>query len=84
MIKWKQEDMGFEAFGLDFGNPDFVRYAESYGASGHRVRGASELQPLLTDCLARPGVQLIDCPIDYSDSQRQLFETIPDASRAVS
>jgi acetolactate synthase-1/2/3 large subunit len=84
MIKWKQEDMGFEAFGLDFGNPDFVRYAESYGASGHRVRGAGELQPLLTDCLGRPGVHLIDCPIDYSDSQRQLFETIPDASRAVS
>jgi len=37
MIKWKQRDMGFEDFGLDFKNPDFVKYAESYGASGHRV-----------------------------------------------
>jgi len=83
MIKWKQEDMGFAEFGLDFGNPDFVRYAESYGASGHRVQRAGELQPLLADCLARPGVHLIDCPIDYGDSQHQLFETIPDASRAV-
>jgi acetolactate synthase-1/2/3 large subunit len=83
MIKWKQEDMGFAEFGLDFGNPDFVRYAESYGASGHRVQSAGELQPLLADCLARPGVHLIDCPIDYGDSQHQLFETIPAASRAV-
>ena len=33
MIKWKQADMGLADFGLDYGNPDFVRYAESYGAS---------------------------------------------------
>ena len=37
MIKWKQSHLGFENFGLDYGNPDFVKYAESYGAVGHRV-----------------------------------------------
>ena len=31
MIKWKQAHMGFSDFGLDVGNPDFVKYAESYG-----------------------------------------------------
>jgi len=83
MIKWKQENMGLADFGLDFGNPDFVRYAESYGASGHRVESTAQLTELLKDCLARPGVHLVDCPIDYSDSQRELFEAIPQASAAV-
>jgi acetolactate synthase-1/2/3 large subunit len=46
MIKWKQQDMGFEDFGLDFANPDFVKYAESYGASGHRVDRTEDLEPL--------------------------------------
>ncbi|WP_376691208.1 acetolactate synthase large subunit [Wenzhouxiangella sp. EGI_FJ10409] len=83
MIKWKQQDMGLADFGLDFGNPDFVRYAESYGASGYRVESAAHLNALLRDCLARPGVHLIDCPIDYGDSQQQLFESIPATSAAV-
>ncbi len=83
MIKWKQEHMGLSDYGLDFGNPDFLRYAESYGASGHRAESAGHLDELLVDCLAIPGVHLIDCPIDYSDSQRQLFETIPAASAAL-
>jgi acetolactate synthase-1/2/3 large subunit len=83
MIKWKQEDMGLADYGLDFGNPDFVRYAESYGASGHRVESPAHLGKLLGECLSSRGVHLIDCPVDYSDSQEQLFETIPAASRAV-
>ena len=37
MIKWKQAGLGFEDFGLDYGNPDFVKYAEAYGAHGHRA-----------------------------------------------
>lgn len=80
MIRWKQQDMGLPDYGLSFGNPDFVRYAESYGARGHRVEETGQLAPLLAECLAAPGVHLIDCPVDYSDSQRLLFETIPERS----
>lgn len=83
MIKWKQQDMGLADYGLDFGNPDFVRYAQSYGANGHRAESTGHLDALLGHCLDRPGVHLIDCPIDYGDSQQQLFETIPATSRAV-
>ena len=36
MIKWKQGGIGFENFGLDYGNPDFVQYAHAYCAQGHR------------------------------------------------
>ncbi len=44
MIKWKQEDMGFDNFGLDFNNPDFVKYAESYGAKGYRPKNDEEFK----------------------------------------
>ena len=47
MIRWKQANMGFEDWGLTYGNPDFVKYAESYGAHGHRVDSAAHLPELL-------------------------------------
>ena len=51
MIRWKQANMGFADWGLTYGNPDFVKYAESYGANGHRVENAEGLPDLLRDCL---------------------------------
>jgi acetolactate synthase-1/2/3 large subunit len=76
MIKWKQLNYGFQNFGLDYGNPDFVKYAEAYGAQGHRVESADALLPLLEHCHSTPGVHLVDCPIDYSDNDRILNKEI--------
>jgi acetolactate synthase I/II/III large subunit len=70
MIKWKQNAMGLDNYGLDFGNPDFVKYAEAYGAHGHRVESAAQLLPTLKTALDTPGVHLIDVPIDYSQNHR--------------
>ena len=42
MIRWKQAEMGLPDFGMTLGNPDFVRYAEAYGAHGHRPTSAAE------------------------------------------
>jgi len=72
MIKWKQADMGFENWGLDYTNPDFVKYAESYGAKGHRIEKTEQLRPKLEECLDSPGVHLIDIPVDYSGNQSLL------------
>ena len=72
MIKWKQAGMGFEDFGLDYGNPDFIRYAESYGAHGHRVERTEDLAPVLERCLHGNGVHLIEVPMDYSGNGRLL------------
>jgi len=72
MIKWKQAHMEFDNFGLDYGNPDFVTYAQSYGAKGHRVTATEELGPLMRQCIAEPGVHIIDCPVDYSENDRKL------------
>lgn len=82
MIRWKQSDMGFRDHGLTFGNPDFVRYAESYGAHGHRVESAHHLTRLLDQCLSAKGVHVIDCPVDYSDNDRILNREIKERSRA--
>jgi acetolactate synthase-1/2/3 large subunit len=68
MIKWKQESAGFTDFGLDLGNPDFVKYAESYGANGYRITTASEYEPLLKKCLHSRGIHLIEVPMDYSEN----------------
>ena len=66
MIKWKQEDMGFKDFGLDFKNPDFVQYANSYGAHGYRPESDKDLQEVLDKSLNSSGVHVIDLKVDYS------------------
>ena len=76
MIKWKQAGMGLPNFGLDYGNPDFVKYAESYGASGHRIASTDELLPTLKSCLDQGGVQVVEVPIDYSENEKVLIEEL--------
>lgn len=66
MIKWKQEGMGFDNFGLDYKNPDFVKYAESYGAIGHRPTSDENLKEILSKALNTDGVHVIDLAVDYS------------------
>jgi acetolactate synthase-1/2/3 large subunit len=66
MIKWKQEDMGFDNFGLDFKNPDFVKYAESYGAKGYRPKNDSAFKETLQKCIESDGIHVIDLAVDYS------------------
>ena len=83
MIRWKQANMGFKDWGLTYGNPDFVKYAESYGAQGHRVESALHLKELLAHCTATPGVHLVDCPVDYADNDRILNRDIKDLSAAL-
>ena len=84
MIRWKQANMGFEDFGLTYGNPDFVKYAEAYGAHGHRVESSGHLAEILKHTLETPGVHLIDCPVDYADNDRILNHEIKELSAKVS
>ena len=76
MIRWKQAVDAFPDFGLTFGNPDFVRYAESYGAAGHRVQATADLIPTLEAAFASGGVHLVVVPIDYSENMRVLVEEL--------
>ncbi|MFV0473303.1 MAG: acetolactate synthase large subunit [Pikeienuella sp.] len=83
MIRWKQANMGFRDWGLSYGNPDFVKYVESYGGIGHRVTSAEALPGIIRTALDRPGVHLIDCPVDYAENDRILNGDIKKRSAAI-
>ena len=70
LIKWKMDlEIGHDV-AVEFSNPDFVAYAESFGAKGYRVGSAGELLPQLTEALAADTVSVIACPVDYSENLR--------------
>lgn len=75
--------MNFDPFGLDYGNPDFVKYVEAYGGKGHRVESAKELLPLIEKCMQEHHVHLIDVPIDYSENDEILNNQLPALSAKV-
>lgn len=79
MIRWKQAVDSFADWGLTFGNPDFVKYAESYGAKGSRVDSADGLVPALEKAFAAGGIHLIAVPIDYSENIRVLVDELRSA-----
>ena len=83
MIRWKQAQMGFANFGLTYNNPDFVQYAASYGATGHRIAADSELPKVLDQAFGSGGVHLIDLPVDYSLNAPILFDEIPKESAGI-
>jgi acetolactate synthase I/II/III large subunit len=76
MIRWKQYAMGFKDYGLEFNNPDFIMYANSYGATGHRVENAEGFIPLINDCYEKGGVHLIELPVDYSENNKVLIDEL--------
>ena len=76
MIRWKQAVDRFADFGMTFGNPDFVAYAEAYGARGHRIAATEELAPTLEAAFAAGGVHLVTVPIDYSENTRVLVDEL--------
>ncbi|HUT93542.1 MAG TPA: acetolactate synthase large subunit [Thermoguttaceae bacterium] len=70
LIKWHQLRLFGRASHVDFGNPDFVKYAESFGAKGYRVGAADELVPILEQAIADKTVAVVDCPVDYSENMK--------------
>jgi acetolactate synthase-1/2/3 large subunit len=70
LIDWKQQVEFGRPFGVDFGNPDFVAYAESFGIPGFRPTSAGDLYPTLMRALAIDGPTVVDVPIDYRENLR--------------
>ena len=76
MIRWKQAVDDFPDYGMTFGNPDFVAYAQAYGAKGHRVERTEDLVPTLEAAFSAGGVHIVAVPIDYSENTRVLVEEL--------
>ena len=68
LIEWKQMNQFGRKSNVDFTNPDFVKYAESFGAKGYRVEKAGDLEAILETALADNTVSIIDCPVDYREN----------------
>jgi acetolactate synthase-1/2/3 large subunit len=81
MIRWKQAVDHFADYAMTFGNPDFARYAQAYGAQGRHIADIDELAPALEAAFKSGGVHVISCPIDYSENTRVLLDELKDRAR---
>jgi acetolactate synthase-1/2/3 large subunit len=79
LIEWKQMSHYGRKSHVDFDNPDFVKYADAFGAKGYRIEKTEDLLPTLKKALADDTVSIIDCPVDYSENMKltaKLGETV--------
>ena len=83
MIRWKQAGSGFEDWGLEYNNPDFVKYAESYGAHGHSITSVTGFIETVDRAYRQGGVHLIDLPVDYSQNVKELITDLRDHQSVV-
>ena len=70
LIDWKQRTEFGRPFGVEFTNPDFVAYAESFGIAAFRPASAAELYPTLMRALEQDGPSLVEVTIDYRENLR--------------
>ncbi len=70
LIKWHQQRRFGRSGNISFNNPDFVKYAESFGAIGYRVEKTEELIPTLEKAFAQNTVVIVDVPVDYSENMK--------------
>ncbi len=70
LIEWKQQNQFGSSSYVHFGNPDFVKFAESMGLKGYRVESATDFIPILKTALAQDVPAVIDCPVDYRENSR--------------
>jgi acetolactate synthase-1/2/3 large subunit len=70
LIEWKQLNQYGESAFIKFGNPDFVKLAESMGLKGYRVQSSTDFVPMLKDALLQDVPAVIDCPVDYRENLR--------------
>lgn len=77
MVKFQEELKYGKSAGVNFGSVDFVKYAESFGATGLRVEKAQDLEKVLDQTFATEGPVVVDIPVDYSDNKelgKQILE----------
>lgn len=70
VIRWHQMKRFARPSHIAFSNPDFVKYAQSFGAKGYRVESAADLIPALQQAIADNTVAVIDCPVDYGENMK--------------
>jgi acetolactate synthase-1/2/3 large subunit len=79
LITWHQMRHFGRSSHIEFKNPDFVKYAESFGAKGYRIERTEDLAPTLRKALADDTVSIVDCPVDYRENMKltEKLKTLP-------
>ena len=70
----QQEQFGNRLIACDLANPDFVKYAESFGAAGRRARSPEELRQALKESFARREPTLIEVPVGAMPSPWEFIQ----------
>lgn len=70
LIAWKQTSQFGRHTDLSFGNPDWIKLADSFGWNGHKVNNSRDLQSVLENAFSEPGPSLVVVPIDYSENDK--------------
>lgn len=77
MVKFQEEMKYGKSAGVDFGQVDFVKFAESFGAKGLRVDDPTKIDQVLTEAFNwDQGPVLVDIPVDYSHDTELYSELI--------
>ena len=70
LIRWHQMRHFGRPSNIDFKNPDFIKYAESFGAKAYCIESAKDLIPTIRQAIIDNTVVIIDCPVDYSENMK--------------
>ena len=68
LIAWKQQNEFGKHTDLSFGNPDWLKLAESFGWFGHKVENSKDLVNTLEKAFNEEGPSLVVVPIDYREN----------------
>jgi acetolactate synthase-1/2/3 large subunit len=66
LISWKQHNHRGRTFGTGLTNPDFKRYAESFGIRGYAPKNLRDLKSDLAEAVTGRGISLVEIPIQPS------------------
>jgi acetolactate synthase-1/2/3 large subunit len=74
-VRRMQEELyGGRVIASDLKNPDFVRFAESFGAAARRAEGPQALSEALHWAFDQPGPVIIEAPVDKMPNPWDLLE----------
>lgn len=68
MVKFQQEMKYGRPSGVDLGDYDAVKFAESFGAKGYRVHSLKDFKAAFSQALEEDGVSVVDVMVDYTDN----------------
>lgn len=68
MVAFQQQMKYGRDSGVELGDYDSVKFAESFGAKGHRVHTLEDFKKAFAQALQEDGVSVIDVTVDYTDN----------------